>query len=355
MISVVKDNIYMSVGVIETFPTGATLLDLAVGGGWPSGSLISVEGDTSSGKTLLILEAIANFLQKWPTGRVALTEREPSFSISYAAEIGIPVEKIDFWQEIYTFEDWYTRCQEFKAAMPEGEHGLVVLDSLDSLSDEAEMARDITEGTFGGNKPKKISEAMRRMAGEFEEKQITTMVVCQLRDVLNSPFPMKKASGGHAVPFYSGVRVRLGEKKPGGKITRIINGVERVTGLNVIARCEKCKIGPPFREANLRLMFGYGFDDIASNLEFLKGIEGGLSQVRPLGDAAFSSDDEEETPKKGKKAAKEDAVKSIAVYIKKLMELPKEEIDERAAEISTLVRTIWMDIEEKLKAKHKKY
>jgi RecA/RadA recombinase len=354
MTLVVKDNIYMSVGVIETFSTGATLLDCIIGGGWPQGSIINIQGDSSSGKTLLILEAAANFLLKYPNGKIGFTEREPSFSMDYVTSLGIPVDKIDFWQEIYTFEDWFTRAEEFKEALPEGTPGLLLLDSLDSLSDDAEMARDITDGTFGGNKPKKISEATRRIAGEFEERGITTMIISQLRDVLNSPVPMKKASGGRAVEFYSGVIIRLNEAFPNGKVKRVVGGVERVVGLNVHAKCNKCKVGPPFREGNLRLIFGYGVDDIVTNLEFLKTIDGGLEQVRPIGDVGFATEEENDKPKKGKKPAKE-GTKSTAIFTKKLMELTKEEINERANEIALLVKSIWTSIEASLAPKYKKY
>ena len=82
---------------METFSTGSELLDCVVGGGWPQGSIINLQGDTSSGKTLLALEAAANHLLKWPNSKVALTEREPSFNIEYVTSLGIPVDKIDFW------------------------------------------------------------------------------------------------------------------------------------------------------------------------------------------------------------------------------------------------------------------
>ena len=44
---------------IETSPTGALTLDLALGGGYPKGRVVEIYGPESSGKTTLTLHAIA--------------------------------------------------------------------------------------------------------------------------------------------------------------------------------------------------------------------------------------------------------------------------------------------------------
>src|SRR5579863_3886639 len=332
---------------IETFSTGSELLNLVVGGGWPQGSLINIQGDTSSGKTLLCLEAAANHLLKWPKSKIGLTEREPSFNMDYVTSLGIPTDKIDFWQELYTIEDWFNAAEAFKDSL-EDQPGLLILDSLDSLSDDAEMDRGISDASYGGNKAKKISEIMRRLAGEFEEKKITTIIVSQLRDVLNSRVPVKKASGGHAVPFYSGVVIKLNEAYPNAKIMRQVSGIQRIIGLNVRAKCTKNKVGLPFRECNMKIMFGYGIDDIASNLYWLESVDQGLDKIRPIGNVSLAETEEEKKAKKAaKKAAKaaakaakaaglvleeeesekdSDTSKGIAFFMKKLSELPREEI-----------------------------
>jgi RecA/RadA recombinase len=50
-----------SVGEYRLIPTGATLLDLGLGGGWACGRVANIVGDTAAGKTLLAIEACANF------------------------------------------------------------------------------------------------------------------------------------------------------------------------------------------------------------------------------------------------------------------------------------------------------
>ena len=44
---------------VETIPSGALTLDLALGGGLPKGRIIEIYGPESSGKTTLALHAIA--------------------------------------------------------------------------------------------------------------------------------------------------------------------------------------------------------------------------------------------------------------------------------------------------------
>ena len=45
--------------LIETTPTGALTLDIALGGGYPKGRVVEIYGPESSGKTTLALHAIA--------------------------------------------------------------------------------------------------------------------------------------------------------------------------------------------------------------------------------------------------------------------------------------------------------
>jgi RecA/RadA recombinase len=51
---------------IDFIKSGCVLLDCVLGGGWPLGRMANLVGDKSTGKTLLAIEAMANFKRQYP-------------------------------------------------------------------------------------------------------------------------------------------------------------------------------------------------------------------------------------------------------------------------------------------------
>lgn len=253
---------------VDFIPTGCLLLDLALGGGWAERKVCNLVGDSSSGKTLLATEAIANFLAKYPKGRARFRDVEEAFIPSYARTLGVPVEKIDFGKKkLLTVEDLYADLKEVtaKARGPE----FYALDSVDALSDEAELGRDFGEATFGGNKAKKMSELFRRIMAMIESSSVTLMIISQVRADIG-PFASArgtKQSGGWAVKFYRSQALYLSTKS---KIYRTVHGIKKPLGIHVRAFVDKNRVGLPYREAEFPILFGYGIDDVAASLNWLK-------------------------------------------------------------------------------------
>lgn len=256
---------------VEFIPTGCLLLDLALGGGWAERKVCNLIGDSSSGKTLLATEAMANFLLKHPKGKPRFRDVEEAFIPSYARTLGVPVDKIDFGKKkLLTVEDLHADIAEVtaKARGPE----FYVLDSVDALSDEAELARGFGEPTFGGNKAKKMSELFRRIMAMIEKSSVTLMIISQVRADIG-PFASArgtKQSGGWAVRFYRSQALYLSTK---GKIYKTVRGLKKPLGMNVRAYVDKNRVGLPYREAEFPILFGYGVDDVAASLDWLKSIK----------------------------------------------------------------------------------
>jgi len=92
----------------KTFSSGCTLLDCALGGGWAENRVANIVGDKSTGKTLLAIEAAANFHDKYPGSPIFYYEAEAAFDERYAAELGFPVESVHRpYKYIDTVEDFY--------------------------------------------------------------------------------------------------------------------------------------------------------------------------------------------------------------------------------------------------------
>jgi recombination protein RecA len=245
---------------IEFISSGCKTLDLALGGGWAEGRVANIVGDKSTGKTLLCIEAAANFVQKYPKGRARYAEAEAAFDQDYAGALGMPLDNIDFGEApMETVEDFFEDLSEY-AKRAKKENVLYILDSLDALSDREEMKRDMDKGTYGAAKAKILSELFRRKVREVEDSGLTLIVVSQIRDKMN-PMPYERKwtrSGGRALDFYATHVVELAQMK---RLKRTAQKVERVVGIEVKAAVSKNKVGLPFRDATFPIMFGYGIDD----------------------------------------------------------------------------------------------
>ena len=247
--------------------TGCTVLDCVLGGGWALGHIANIVGDKSTGKTLLAMEAIANFFLAYDNGWVRYVQAEgAAFDEDYANALGIPMDRVEIKNEIDTVEAVFDDLSSLHSKTP----GLYIIDSLDALSDEAEMGRGIRDGSFGAAKAKKLSELFRRLVRKLGKQNVCVIVVSQVRDSIGVTFGEKHSrSGGKALDFYCSQILWLAHIKT---LKRTITKVERPIGVTVRARCKKNKIGLPFRQCDFNIRFGYGIDDIPASTEFLSSV-----------------------------------------------------------------------------------
>src|SRR5258706_13810465 len=272
-----NENIYfLPADKLEFVSTGCTLLDCSLGGnGLVLGRVANIVGDKAVAKTALATEIVINFLRQYPDGEAFFRETEAAFLSSYAASIGMPLDKVQFGdpdKPVVTVEDFARYLGLFVGKrLASKTPGIYVLDSLDALSDESEMTRDIGEGSYGTKKAAKMSELFRTVTRKLERTQVLLIVVSQVRDKINVMFGDKHTrSGGRALDFYASQIMWLSLVKT---LKRTIKGVERPYGIIVRVKIRKNKITAPGREIDMEFHFNYGIEDFLTSYNWLEQVK----------------------------------------------------------------------------------
>lgn len=311
------------------FSTGCALLDNVLGGGYVSGRVINVVGDKSTGKTLLAIEACANFALTFAKGLIRYKEAEAAFDKGYAEILGMPLDRVEFEEDFDTVEELQQDLKDFaERCRKKRQPGLYIVDSLDALSDKAEQKRDMDVGSYNLAKPKLMSEMFRREKRTWQKAKVTVLIISQVRDKINATFGRKwTRSGGRALDFYASQVVYLSEIK---KLYKTIRGVRRAHGVVIRVKCMKNKVGIPFRECDFSLIFGYGIDDVQASLDWLKEIKA----LRSVGLPASCR---------------------ITQEAKKIKVLPSSRRRKRMAAIKAAVDKAWTEIEIEFLPTERKY
>lgn len=259
---------------VDFIPSGSTMLDLVLDGGWALGRVSNLVGDKSSGKTLLAIEACANF-SRMPgvvPEDIWYAEAEAAFDAEYARTMGLPtgINLISAESDsgITTIEEFAAQFAEWLESRKGNKPCFAVLDSLDALSDNKEHERELGDATYGTAKARLLSEFFRKYIATMRDKNCHLLVVSQIRDNIGVTFgETKKRSGGRALDFYASQVVWLAVK---GNIERTALSAKRVVGVHVVARNKKNKVGMPFRQAEFPILFNYGVDDETAMLDWLE-------------------------------------------------------------------------------------
>lgn len=258
--------------------SGCLILDLVLGGGWPLGRISNVVGDKSTGKTLLAIEACANFANQYPKGTIYYLEAEAAFDKGYAKMLGMPEEgqkgktKVCFVDDINTveglFKNLFNLCEK-KTEDPV----LYIVDSLDALDASEKSFEDLHEkGYSGARKAGDMSIMFRKLAKKIKKRNIHLMFISQIRTRIGVTFGKTTTrSGGKAMDFYASQVLWLYEL---GKRVKTIKSITRPYALDIKARCEKNKVSLPYRECRFDIYIMYGSDNFGASLNWLKEVSG---------------------------------------------------------------------------------
>lgn len=242
---------------IEAFSTRSIQLDKVIGiGGIPRGRITEIYGPESSGKTTLALTIIAEAQRR---GEIcAIVDTEHALDRTWAERIGVDMSKIWISQPD-TGEDALTVASKF---IQSGGFGVVVLDSVAALTPRAEIDGEMGDAHVG-LQARLMSQALRKINAGISSTKTAMIFTNQLRSMINTGGygPNETTAGGKALKFYASVRldVRRTESIKGAGGAKVGNLVK--------VKVAKNKVGPPFGEVNMRIMFDEGISVVGEIID----------------------------------------------------------------------------------------
>jgi len=246
--------------VISSGSIGFDWITLGVGG-FVKGRLYELMGWEGTGKSTICGHLAAECQKQG--GRVLYIDGEHAVDKNYFQALGVDTTKLLISQPSCG-EEGFNIAMEMIST---GDIDLVIIDSDSSLIPKKVLDGEVGDSAIG-KKAVLNSNAYPKLKTALSANNVCVIVISQYREKIGIMFGNPTTTqGGHALKFYSDVRV---------EVSRSLAKEGDVTYGNLTkVKATKNKINPPYRMATFEIIYGEGIDKVGEVLDLMNEYEVG--------------------------------------------------------------------------------